>query len=93
MGNGGVEAAYGLAQTAHQHHIGERVPLRRWFTGGQLEAGEHRIVQLIKPAEGRRFDDGFGEGHGQSNLCNICTGCLWELLALHEVNCAVPLGW
>ena len=93
LGNGGVEAAYGLAQTAQQQHIAERLPLCCWFTGGQLGAGERCIAQRLEPAEGRLFDDGFVEGHGQSNLCIICTGCLWVLLALHEGNCAVPLGW
>jgi len=88
-----LPAGIGAARAALRECRGERVPLGRRFAGGQLGAGERRIAQLVEPAEGYRFDDGFVEGHGQSNLCNICTGCLWVLLALHEGNCAVPLGW
>jgi len=62
--NGGVEPLDGLAQTAHQHHLTERLSLRRRFAGSQLGASQHGVAQLLKPAEGGSFDVGFGKGHG-----------------------------
>ncbi|MCP9840248.1 hypothetical protein KBY93_06310 [Synechococcus sp. J7-Johnson] len=78
FGDGRVELADGLAQPAHQHHIAERLPFRRRFTGGEIRAMAHRIAQLLEPAEGRLFDEGFVEGHGGGRRRNergaqICT--------------------
>lgn len=76
--NGPVQPPDGLAQQAHQHHIAERLPLCRRFTGGLLGAGEDGIAQILEPAQGGVFDGGFPEAHVIDVLGKILVVALVE---------------
>ena len=64
------------SQPTHQHQITERLPLRCWFTGGQLGDGEYGIAQLLEPAEGCLLDVGFAEGHLTGRLGPVIKSAL-----------------
>ncbi len=52
-----------LALAHHNHHLANRVPLRRWFTGREMLPVPDRMALLPELFEGVVFDDGLVEAH------------------------------
>ena len=59
-----IQPRHRRPQSSDQHHLSERIPLRRRLAGREMRPMSDRIAQLPEPAERGIFDGGFVEAHG-----------------------------